>query len=394
MMFKTNTFKSRTFNKTHGVLLALLLAAIAFFAFKFYQPATSSVSPATSPQAASTPATSTQAKAALTVTTVTPALNHMQQSIAANGSIAPWQEALIGAEVSGLQLNQVLVNVGDHVKRGQLLAAFSSTTIQADIAQARASLAEAKANAAEAAGNASRARGIQDTGALSTQQVEQLMTLEAASSARVAAAEATLQAHEIKLKQTKVFAPDDGVISARAATVGAVVSPGQELFRLIRQGRLEWRAELTSSDVSDIQTGMNANLTLPNGDKMTGKVRAVSPMVDTQTRNAIVYVDLPHHASIKAGMFARGDFVLGDKEVATLPASALVQKDGFSYVMQVDKQNRIKQLKVQIGSRVGDDIEIIGLKDAMTHAFVASGAAFLADGDYVTVVAGKTSIHQ
>jgi RND family efflux transporter MFP subunit len=316
---------------------------------------------------------------------VRPARSSIPHTIAANGSISPWQEAVIGSESNGLMLTQVLVNVGDSVKQGQLLAQFSASTIAADIAQAQANLAEAKANALEAADNAARARSIQDTGALSAQQIEQYMMQETTSKARVAAAAATLQSQQIKLKQTKVIAPDSGIISARAATVGAVVSPGQELFKLIRQGRLEWRAELTSSDVGSIKNGMVANLTLPDGNTITGKVRTASPMVDMQTRNAIVFVDIPT-GSAKAGMFARGSFDIGTKDVLTLPAAAIVMKDGFAYVMQVDADARVKQLKIQTGERAGANVEVIGAD--LNSDFVASGGAFLADGDFVTV-AGK-----
>ena len=308
----------------------------------------------------------------------------MNQSIAANGSIAPWQEAVIGSESNGLMLTQVLVNVGDKVKKGQLLAQFSASTITSDIAQAQANLAEAKANALEAADNAARARSIKDTGALSTQQIEQYFALEATSKARVAAAEATLQSNQIRNKQTKVIAPDSGIISARAATVGAVVSPGQELFKLIRQGRLEWRAEITSSDIGNIKNGMVANLTLPDGNTIIGKVRTLSPVIDTQTRNAIVFVDIPA-GSAKAGMFARGTFNIGSKEVLTLPAAAVVIKDGFAYAMQVGADGRVKQVKVETGEREGGNVEIIGLDVALNSNFVASGGAFLADGDLVAI---------
>lgn len=379
-----------TLKKPHIVLIAALILVLAFFVFKLAQDETS-----VAPTAQASGVTET--KAALTVTTVRPERKMVRQSIAANGSIAPWQEALIGAEVSGLQLNSVLVNVGDVVKRGQVIAEFSANTILADMAQANASLSEAKASAIEAAGNASRARSIQDTGALSTQQIEQFITQEAATKARVAAAEASLLSNQIRLKQTKVLAPDNGIISARAATVGAVVSPGQELFRLIRQGRLEWRAELTSSEIGAIKQGMEAHLTMPDGEKVIGKVRMVSPMVDAQTRNAMVYVDLTANNQIKSGMFARGSFELGENESITLPASALVLRDGFAYLMQIDKQNgpdkqiKVRQIKVQVGKRVGDMVEIIGLENNMNDEFVATGGAFLADGDAVNVVGKPAS---
>lgn len=377
-----------TLKKNHIVLISILLAILVFFMFKLKDDEASDTT--------ATKATEVnQTKAALTITTVRPERRMMRQSIAANGSIAPWQEALIGAEVNGLQINQVNVNVGDIVKRGQVIAEFSATTILADIAQANATLADAQASAIEAAGNASRARSIQDTGALSKQQIEQFMAQEASTKARVAAAEATLLSNQIRLKQTKVLAPDNGVISARAATVGAVVSPGQELFRLIRQGRLEWRAELTSSEIGAIKQGMDAYLTMPSGEKVVGKVRMVSPMVDTQTRNAMVFVDLPANNQIKSGMFARGSFELGENESVTLPASALVLRDGFTYVMQIDKQTQdkqiyVRQIKVQAGKRVGDMVEIIDLENNMNHDYVATGGAFLADGDAVNVI-GNTA---
>jgi HlyD family secretion protein len=371
-----------TLKKSHFILIALIIAALIFLGLKLNQD---------KPAATAKEDAETTTKAALTVDLVRPARNTISHTVAANGSISPWQEAIVGSEVNGLMLTQVLVNVGDSVKQGQLLAQFSASTITADIAQAQANLAEAKANALEAADNAARARSIQDTGALSAQQIEQYVMQETTSKARVAAAEATLQSQQIRNKQTKVVAPDNGVISARLATVGAVVSPGQELFKLIRQGRLEWRAELTSSDIGQIKNGMVANLTLPDGNTITGKVRTTSPMVDTQTRNAIVFVDIPA-GSAKAGMFARGTFDIGTKDVLTLPSSAIVMKDGFAYVMQVSADKRVKQLKIQTGERAGANVEVIGLDTAINSDFVASGGAFLADGDIVTV-AGKMPLN-
>ena len=379
--------------KSHFILIALLIAALIFLALKFIQNQ-KNVATGTNPETKTEAQTVT--KSALTVNLVRPARSTIKQKIAANGSISPWQEAVIGSEVNGLMLTEVLVNVGDNVKKGQLLAQFGASTIAADMAQSQASLAEAKANAAEAADNAARARSIKDSGALSTQQIEQYLALETTSNARVAAAIAALQSNKIRNKQRKVIAPDNGIISARLATVGAVASPGQELFKLIRQGRLEWRAELTSSDINQVKKGMIANLTLPDGSTITGKVRTTSPMIEMQTRNAIVFVDIANgeaRGHVKAGMFAQGKFDIGAKEVLTLPTSAIVMKDGFSYAMQVGSDNRVKQIKIQTGDREGSNIEVIGLNAAVNSNFVASGGAFLADGDLVTVgleIAGQT----
>src|SRR5450830_401349 len=177
-----------------------------------------------------------QLKPALTVTTTRPAPARLPIQLAANGNIAAWQEAVIGSETGGYRLNEVRVNVGDVVKKGQVLAVFSADSVNADVAQARAALLETRANAAEAAANEARARTLQTSGALSAQQISQYMTAEQTANARIAASQATLNAQQLRLKYTQVVAPDSGIISARSATVGSVVGVGTELFRMIRQG--------------------------------------------------------------------------------------------------------------------------------------------------------------
>ncbi|MEN3293025.1 MAG: hypothetical protein V7642_2278 [Burkholderiales bacterium] len=133
-------------------------------------------------------------KPALTVSTVQPVTMEVPIRLAANGDIAAWQEASIGSESNGLRLSEVHVNVGDTVRAGQVLATFAGEAVQADVAQARANLMEADAQAAEAAGNAARARMLQESGALSTQQVDQYLTAEQTAKAKVAAAKALVAA--------------------------------------------------------------------------------------------------------------------------------------------------------------------------------------------------------
>jgi HlyD family secretion protein len=333
-------------------------------------------------------AAASTAKAALTVTTVSPTQGALGLQLAANGNVAAWQEASIGAEVSGLKLTDVRVNVGDVVKKGQVLATFSADSANADVLQARASLAEAQATAAEAAANAARARTLQDTGALSAQQIAQYTTAETTAKARAEAARAMLTNAQVRLKNGQLTAPDSGIISARSATVGTVAGAGTELFRMIRQGRLEWRAEVTSTEVARIKPGTLVAVTAASGTQVQGKVRIVAPTVDPVTRNALVYVDLPQNPGVKAGMFAKGEFALGSANALTLPQQALVLRDGFTYAMRVETSNKVAQVKLQTGRRVGDAVEILqGAKPG--ERFVASGAAFLADGDSVRVVGAK-----
>jgi len=328
----------------------------------------------------------TPATPALTVSTARPSTAELPLRLGANGNVAAWQEAVIGSESNGLRLTEVRVNVGDVVKKGEVLAVFSADTVNADVAQARAALQEAQANAEEAAANARRGEALRSSGAMSEQQVAQYLTAANTATARVAAARATLTQQQLRLKYATVVAPDSGVISARNATVGAVVGTGTELFRLIRQGRLEWRAEVTAADIDRIQPGTRAVVKAANGSEVTGKVRMIAPTVDAQTRTALVYVDLPpamsSTAPLKAGMFAGGEFEMGASNALTVPQQAIAVRDGFNYVFRLNADSRVSQQKITTGRRLGERIEVLGglAPDAQ---IVVSGAGFLNDGDLV-----------
>ena len=330
-----------------------------------------------------------EAKASLTVTTALPQSAKLPIRLAANGSIAAWQEASIGTETAGLRLSEVRAQVGDQVRAGQVLAVFASDAVQADVALAQAGLLEAEATAADAAGNAERARAVAGSGALSAQQVNQYLTAEQTSQARVQAARAALGVQQLRLRNTQLLAPDSGIIAARSATVGAVPGSGTELFRMIRQGRLEWRAELTSAELGRIKRGTPALVTAADGTQLRGQVRVVAPTVDPQTRFGLVYVDLRFSGAgsspARAGMFAKGEFALGDSAALTLPQSAIVMRDGFSYLYRLGADSRVARIKVQTGRMAGDRIEITSELAPDTRV-VTSGAGFLNDGDLVRVV--------
>lgn len=332
---------------------------------------------------AAAPAT---AKPALTVTVTQPQSGELPLTVAANGSLFAWQEASVGAEANGLRIAEVRVNVGDRVKRGQVLASFAPDVVRADLAQIKAAVAEAEATLAEAAANAQRARELQTTGALSAQQINQYLTAERTAQARLEAQRAAARVQELRLAQAQVLAPDDGIISARSATVGAVVPAGQELFRLIRQGRLEWRAEVAAADLAKIAPGQAVSVTPAGGTPVAGKVRMVAPTVDPATRNGLVYVDLAPSAQARAGMFARGSLDIGRGAGITLPQGAVLMRDGFAYVFVVGPDSKVQQKKVELGRRVGERVELRTALAADARV-VASGGGFLADGDLVKVVA-------
>jgi HlyD family secretion protein len=334
--------------------------------------------------APSNPATKPASKAALTVQASTPQQVEWPRTLNANGSIAAWQEAVVGPEVAGLRITEVLVNVGDKVRKGQMLARLASETLAADMAQTRAGVAEAEATLNEAQANLERTRQLRSAGMSSAQQMVQAETSVVTAQARVEAQRARLRADEVRFSQTRVVAPDDGVISARSGTVGSIAQG--ELFRLIRGGRLEWRGELAEAEMAQISPGALVHLTLAGGGAAQGRVRMLAPTVDPQTRTGLVYVDLTEPGAARAGMFARGQCEVGKGKALSLPQSAVNLRDGFSYVMAIEPDSHVRQLKVELGRRVGDRVEVLSGLKAGTSV-VASGGAFLADGDTVRVVA-------
>lgn len=401
-------FRSDMTSRFKITVLAVAALAAAFTGYILTRSPTPDQTPASS-AAKTIPGA---ARPALTVTTTQPVSSRLPIKVEANGSIAAWQEASVGAESNALRLAEVLVNVGDVVQRGQVLARFADDSVQADVAQARAGLAETSAQATEATANANRVRTLLNTGTFSGQQISQYLAAEQTALARVESAKAVLAAQSLRLKNTQVIAPDAGIISARSATVGAVVPSGTELFRLIRQGRLEWRAELTASDLANMVPGTPVEVVAANGARLNGTVRTVAPTVDPQTRSGLVYVDLPP-MSMKAakpppgrspasgasadapksalpGMFARGAFQLGSTDALTVPQQAVVVRDGFSYVFRLNADQRVNQIKVALGRRSGDRVEVL---DGVgpDSVLIASGAGFLNDGDLVKVVSAQSA---
>jgi len=359
--------------------IALVLAvAVAGAAFLMRSEAPRPAEPVKAP---------TASRPALTVRLTAPQTASWPLVLPANGNVVAWQEAVIGAEIANYRISEVRVQVGDLVKKGQVLARIASDTVASELAEAKASVAELEASAAEAKGNAERAKELKEKGFYSSQLNSQYQTAEHTALARLAAARARLQAAGLRMDKTDVLAPDDGVISARSATVGSLTQPGQELFRLIRGGRLEWRAEVPSSELGKVKAGVMARLTAPSGESVKGTVRAVAPSVDPQTRNGLVYVDLPVSSAIRAGMFARGEFELAQSPALTLPQSAVVLREGFAYVFRLEGEDRVAQTKVLLGRRLGERIEVVsGL--AAEARVVEAGAGFLADGDAVKIVTG------
>ena len=328
-------------------------------------------------------------KPALTVRTTQLKTENWSKSIAANGSILPWQEAIISAESAGLRIATINVNVGDSVKKGDVLATLASETVRANVAELRAAVQESEATLADAIANADRSNKLIAAGFLSAQQASQTNTSQQTARARLDIQKAKLDAAQIRLDQTTIVAPDSGIISASTAAVGSLTQNNTELFRVIRQGKLEWFAELTAEDLAQVKKGMPVSVTLADGQMIHGKVRAVSPSVNIQTRHGLAIVRFADDVNLVGGLFARGVFNVsgGTKAVQTLPQSALMQRGSQTFVLVVAADNRVHERKVSIGQRQANQVEIkSGLK--ATEPVVESGGAFLTEGDVVLVVKG------
>ncbi len=327
---------------------------------------------------------------ALNITAANPRRDSWPANIEVSGPISPWQEAVIGSQVAGLRLLEIHAEVGDHVHKGQVVARFDTEMLRADEAQLKANLSQAEANAAQAEINSQRALLLRDSGGLSEQDILQNQTQAATTRAQVNAVKAQLEAKRLQLRYAEVVAPDDGVISARSATLGAVSSSGQELFRLFRQNRLEWRGELTATQLAQIKTGQTIQLDLPDGSHAVAKVRKIAPALNNESRLGTLFADLEPGSRARVGMYANGRILLAQMPALVVPAASVIIRDGRSYVATLKENQKLSAVSlnaVSTGRHKDQEVEILqGLSE--NQQVVAQGAGFLNDGDLVQVLSG------
>ncbi|TAK52378.1 MAG: efflux RND transporter periplasmic adaptor subunit [Gammaproteobacteria bacterium] len=322
----------------------------------------------------------------LAVTVTTGRTAEVPRELAATGDVVGWQEAVLAPEIGGLRVIEVLVEAGDQVRKGQDLVRLSTELLAAETAARGAALRQAEADAGNAAAALRRGEAVVAAGALSAAELDRLRAAADAAAARVEAAGAELTAARTRLGLAHIRAPDDGIITSRQAAVGQVVQVGTELLRFLRRGRLEWRAGIPESEAGLVQPGQRAVIVTPAGRSLTGTVRRIGPWVERADRMAIAYVDLEADPELMSGMFARGRLLLGQSTGRLVPAVAVVNQDGYSYVFVPGPEQRVARRQVETGATVGTEVEILsGLKPG--EQVVDRGAGFLKDGDRVRVVA-------
>lgn len=333
----------------------------------------------------SEPQAPTDPPASLTVSVAPPAQQALPQRITASGSVAAWEEMSLGVELSGQRVAEVLVEVGDTVTKGQPLLRLDTRSLEMELRQAEAALAQAQANLTVAAANARRGERLKKEQLVAASEADQLIAGELTAQAQRNTAQAQLENARLRLGFATLRAPDDGVISARSVQPGQVVVTAAEMLRLIRKGRLEWRAELPEAELIRVSAGAVVELQGPDGGKVAGTVRAVSPALSAESRTGTVYADLPEPGALRAGMYASGDIVLGERAARTVPESAIVERDGHRYLFVLGAEDTVSQRRVEVGAR-GDGV--VEIRDGLQgdEQVVVQGAGFLSDGDRVRVV--------
>lgn len=328
-----------------------------------------------------------EATPSLTVSVATPTQQSLPQRVTASGSIAAWEQMALGVELSGQRVAEVRVEVGDVVTKGQPLLQLDERSLRMELRQAEAMLAQAEAALALAVASANARRGeqLKREQLIPDSEADQLVSGELTAKAQRQTAAAQLDNARLRLGFATLRAPDDGVVARRLVQPGQVVAAGAELLTLIRDGRLEWRAELPERDLIRVNPGVAVELRGPDGAVVAGTVRAVSPALDAQSRTGVVYADLPAPGALRAGMYAAGDLVLGDLPARTVPDQAIVERDGYRYVFVLGDGDVVSQRRVELGVRHQGVVQVReGLGDA--DRVVVEGAGFLADGDRVRVV--------
>ena len=319
------------------------------------------------------------------VEAATPIPVEVTETLDATGIIHAKDTAEVSGKLTGTTIEKVLVDVGDTVKAGQVLAVLDSQALKDTLVQAEADLALSHANLKKAEADLARVEPLLKIDAISRQEVDNYRTILAQTKATITSNEARLNNAKTNLKNTLIVAPVSGIISSKTAEVGLLVN-GSSLFSIIKNGQLEWRAVIDPKDASKLSGGQSAILALNNDESITGKLSHLSPIADN-SRQLIAHVLLPNNKKIKAGMYQAGQFILSFEQKLALPVSAVMTTDGYDYVWVLHpnaSQNTytVKRAKITTHNRIGDKIVAEIDKNAIV---VAKSTSFLSENDIVGI---------
>jgi RND family efflux transporter MFP subunit len=319
---------------------------------------------------------------ALSVAVIAAAPRDMPRIVSGDGSVVAWQELVLGAEAGGLRVTEVAVEEGDRVRAGQVLVRLDDAVPAAQLAQSEAAMAEADAALAIARSDLNRATELSRTQNTPRQVLDQRQSAARQAEARLASARAGRDEAQARLAQTRLRAPTDGIVLKRTALPGAVIGLGQEMIRLLRDGRLELDARVLELDLATIAPGQPVRV-LHGTREIVATVRAIAPGVAQETRLGIVHIALPEGSGLLPGMFARAEIRGEAPSRIAVPQEAVVFRDGAPAAFVV-KDGHVSLRRLTTGQRQAGMVEVLdGL--AAGDQVVATGAGFLADGDRVRV---------
>lgn len=320
---------------------------------------------------------------ALTVIVTTVSQRPLSTVITATGNVVAWREMPVSTEASGLAITELTVDEGDHVTKGQVMAHLNTSILRAQIDQQKAVIQELEATLRTAQSDVRRAQSV-SSGVITAQTTEQRETLVQTTTAKIAAAQASLAESEARLRQTEIKAPADGIVASRSVALGQIVQSGTEMFRLIQDSRIEVDALVPEAQINGIEVGHAVTVTAPDASVQKGRVRQVSPLVDAKTRLGTVHVALPEGTKMKPGMFARVEIETASKPTLAIPLKALTWRNAKPNVLKIGKDDVAVLTDVEIGRKTSDFVEILkGLEG--DEQIVVEGAGLVNDGERVRV---------
>ena len=323
--------------------------------------------------------------ASQTVSVAVVTVQSLPRIINASGTVTPWEEVPVGAETGGLTAVSVNAEEGQVVRQGQVLVALNDTMLRAQLRQQEASVASAKATLAEAQAALGRSRELQAKGYLSQASLDTAIARQQTATAQLEAADASRNETLARLGQAAIRAPVSGLISRRSVTKGQIVSPGTELFRIVRDGRLELDAEIPEADLLALRAGMPATVTSDQVGQTTGTIRIVTSEVNTQTRVGLARISLAPGSGFRSGMFARAQIAAGAQPAPTIPTAAILYRQNQPGVFVVGANNHVQFRRIDILARNADRTAANGLNPG--ERVVVEGAGFLGEGDGVRIAA-------
>ncbi|MGB7404546.1 MAG: efflux RND transporter periplasmic adaptor subunit [Pacificimonas sp.] len=319
-----------------------------------------------------------------TVSVIVPGLSEVTADVRVTGSVGAQRDLPVGVQGQGGMVMSVLVDEGDYVREGQVLARIDKSVQSQQVAQLRAGVAQADADAALAQSELERAEALVERGFISTADIERRTAERDSARARVNVARAQLRAAEAQLAQLDVRAPESGLILERRVEEGQVVSPGSgALFRIAEDGQMELRANVAEADLRGLTVGQNADVQLTGSPTAyKGRVWMVSPIIDPTTRQGEARILISGDQQVRPGAFATGLIETGTAERPVLPESAVFGGVDDAFVFIVDDENNVSRRTIVTGPVNASGVTIVdGLSGE--ERVVMSAGAFLNDGDPV-----------